>query len=210
MNGPKRRIGLLGGTFNPVHTGHLILAERAREELRLDRMGLLPSGIPPHKSGPGLAPSEHRLAMVNLAVEGNPGLASVDLEIRRAGTTYTVDTLRELHADDPARTIVFLIGADSVPELPSWREYEQVLELAEIVTLRRPGFEDDDIFERIASKIRPDLIAELRERRLDTPEIDISSTEIRRRVAQGKSIRYLVPEPVREYIDREGLYRSAT
>lgn len=210
MNGPKRRIGLLGGTFNPVHTGHLILAERAREELRLDRMGLLPSGIPPHKSGPGLAPSEHRLAMVNLAVEGNPGLACVDLEIRRAGTTYTVDTLRELHAGDPARTIVFLIGADSVPELPSWREYEQVLELAEIVTLRRPGFEDDDIFERIASKIRPDLIAELRERRLDTPEIDISSTEIRRRVAQGKSIRYLVPEPVREYIDREGLYRSAT
>ncbi len=199
-----RKIGMLGGTFNPVHHGHLILAERAREALELEVLYLVPSGTPPHKAAEGLAPAADRLEMVRLATAGNPRLDVFDLEVRREGTTYTVDTLRELRADDPAVELYFLIGADSVPELPTWRNVEELFELAHFVTLRRPGY--DDGLERVAGRLPEAAIEDLARHGLETPHIEISASQVRERCEAGLSIRYLVPDAVREHIEAARLY----
>lgn len=185
------RLGILGGSFNPIHHGHLILAERAAETLGLDRTILMPTWFTPLKDA--VAPAKDRLAMVKLAARGNPRLEVSDLEIRRGGLSYTIDTIRSIRK--PGMRIFWLIGSDSIRTLPKWRE---IRELARQVTF--------GIFARPASRgLRVPTYIVYREIR--APLLEISSTEIRDRVRRGLSIRYLVPDAVGRYIQKKGLYR---
>ena len=186
------RIGLYGGTFDPPHVGHLIVASQAFEALELDRLDFVPSAVPPHKRGRVGAPAEDRLEMVRLAVAGDPRFGVEDVELRREGASYTVDTLRVLRERDPECELVFLVGVDQVREFHTWREPDEVARLARLAVLSRGGEQIGEIG--------------LPLQRVDVTRIDLSSTEIRRRVREGKSIQYLVADAVREKIRRDGLY----
>lgn len=186
-------IGLLGGSFDPVHHGHLILARDAAETLGLDRVVLIPAARNPLKSSEG-APGELRLAMLRAAVAGEPGFAVEDVEIRRPPPSYTVDTVGDLARRFPGARLVLIVGEDNVAGFPRWHRWEELrAAVAEIVVLRRGGAGGEG--------------APLSYRTLTARRLDISATEIRNRVAAGRSIRYLVPEPVREIIAAHGLYR---
>lgn len=196
------RVGILGGTFNPLHIGHLACAQEALLKLELDEVALMPVAAPPHKeieADPGAA---HRLAMCRLAAGADPRFSVCALEVERGGRSYTVDTLRGLHARTPGNELTFIVGADMALSLPTWREPEQVLDLAVLAVAEREGVRRMDILECLAG-LRG--IAE-RVRFFDMPRIDVSSSLIRRRVAAGEPIRYLVPDAVREYIAAEALY----
>ena len=199
-------IGILGGTFSPVHIGHLIVAQDAIERLELSRMLLVPCSIPPHKSPRHLLAARHRLAMLEHAVEGDERFGVSESEIRRDGVSYSVDTVRELRGMYPDSEICFLIGTDSLLELHAWKDVYELLELCRVVSFERPGYERATIREEALmldapwpSKLAADIIAGHR--------ISISSSDIRRRVAEGQSIRYLVPPAVEMYIHEHGLYR---
>ncbi|MEW5926339.1 MAG: nicotinate-nucleotide adenylyltransferase [Gemmatimonadota bacterium] len=189
------RIGVFGGTFDPPHHGHLAVAADVHDALGLDRVLLVPSAVPPHKRHTVQAPAEVRLEMLHAAVRGDPRFEVDDLELRRPGPSYTVDTLRALRERFPGAELFFLVGADNVRELSSWREPEEIVRLARIVAVPR-GCESID--------------AEAPFPFLAVPVIrtEVSATEVRRRVAAGLSIRYLVPDAVREIVAREGLYRE--
>jgi nicotinate-nucleotide adenylyltransferase len=197
------RVGILGGTFNPPHIAHLVCASQAASQLHLDRVLLTPNAVPPHKEArmdPG--PAE-RLELCRLAAAGDERLRVCDLEIARGGPSYTVDTLRVLHERDPEDHLTFILGGDIALGLPSWHEPEAVLELATLAVAERSG------------AIRADVTARLHEAfgdlpRLeffDMPRIDLSSSDIRRRIASERSIRYLVPDPVADRIEQKRLYR---
>jgi len=197
------RVGILGGTFNPPHLGHLICAQEARWQLGLDRVLLVPTGQPPHKrvqEDPGI---ERRLAMCALAVEGVPGLELSRVEADRPGASYTVDTLRELHAQSPEHLLTFLVGGDMAHSFPAWREPAAVLELAALGVAEREGLGRTDIVERLRAVVG----GEERVRFFDMPRIDISSSMLRRRVAEGRPVGHLLPARVAEYVAGEGLYR---
>ena len=196
------RVGILGGTFNPPHIGHLVMADEARSQLALDRVLFMPVNTPPHKEPAEDPGPELRLALCELAVEGHPGLAVSALETERPGTSYTVDTLREINASTPGDELTFIVGGDMAFSLPSWREPEQVLALATLAVAERDGVARQDIASHLSSL---DPEAE-RIRFFDMPRLDISSSLIRRRVAGGRSIRHLVPEPVADAIAARGLY----
>jgi nicotinate-nucleotide adenylyltransferase len=191
------RIGVLGGSFDPVHCGHLILAEAAVTHLRLDRLLLLPAGRPAHKRRRTLAPAADRIAMLRLAARGNPRLQVSTREADRPGVTFTVRTLEALAAEEPADWF-FVMGEDSLREFGTWREPARILELARLAVVRREGTP------------RATVRASLRRRVVfvPMPSVGISSSEIRRRVARGRSVRYWVPDSVLSYMDRHGLYRS--
>jgi len=191
------RLGILGGTFDPIHLGHLILAELARYLLRLDRVLFVPARIPPHKGESPTSP-EHRLHMTRLATRDNPHFAVSDLELRREGPSYTVDTLRALRDESPDAEHYLLMGADSARDLGSWKDHEVLLEGSTVVVLGRAGVESEDL--------PPDVSR--RATLLSTPRLEISSSQIRHLVRDGGPIRYLVTEPVESYIRSEGLYRS--
>lgn len=200
-----KRIGIMGGTFNPVHNGHLIIAEDVREKAGLDRVLFIPSGQPPHKPGSEVADAEHRFEMVKRAVASNPYFEASRIEVDRNGPTYTINTLLELrdaYGDETA--IFFIIGADVVPELVTWREYEKVFRLCEFIAVLRPGFDETEFSETIRR-----LSAEKGARILPVRSrlVDISSTDIRERCRDGRSIKYLVPGPVEEYIVGKSLYK---
>lgn len=182
-------LGILGGSFDPVHHGHLILARAAREELGLDRILFIPANLSPHKTGTRPATGADRLAMIRIAIANESGFEASDIELRRPPPSFTVDTLRELHADTPDAGLVLLIGADNVEKFPTWREADAIAGLARIAVL-----------ERIAgSPPHPWPVV----RRI----VDISSTDIRGRVAAGIGIRYLTPDGVCDYIAAQNLYR---
>ena len=185
------RTGILGGSFDPIHHGHLILARAAREELGLDRVIFIPANLSPHKTDTRPATGEERLEMVNLALRGEDGFAAGHIELRRPAPSYMVDTLRELKANRPEDEFVLLIGADNVAKFDTWREPDEIRKLAEIAVLDRAG--------GAASHEWPVV------RRA----VDISSTDIRARVAAGRSIRYLTPDAVCDYIALRGLYRHS-
>jgi nicotinate-nucleotide adenylyltransferase len=199
-----KRIGILGGTFNPIHLGHLLIAQDALEQLRLDCVKFIPTAMPPHKQYEGNVPAAKRLAMVRLAVRGNPRFEVDDLEIRRGGTSYTVDTLMELRRRNPRARWFFIIGADSLRELHRWREVRSLVRLCSFVTLARPGFDSRPVLD-------PALDAatrrRLRQHALRGHACQIASRDIRARVARGRSIRYLVPDAVFRYIGLHKLYR---
>lgn len=185
------RTGIFGGSFDPIHHGHLILARAALEELGLDRIVFIPANLSPHKADTRPATGEERLEMVQLAIRGEEGFEASDVELRRPAPSYTVDTLRELKAIHPDDKFVLLIGADNVAKFDTWRAPDEIRKLADIAVLDRAG--------GAASHQWPVV------RRL----IDISSTDIRARVAAERSIRYLTPDSVCDYIAARGLYRNA-
>lgn len=190
----ERRIGLFGGSFDPVHNGHLIVARSAREQLGLAELRFVPAREQPFKRGRHEASAADRAEMLRLATAGEEGFRVDPIELDRPGPSYTVDTLRQLTAREPAERFILLIGADAARDLPQWREAEAIPALAEVVVLGREGAEGTD---------RP-----AGSRPIPVPVIEVSATEVRRRVAAGRSIRYLVPEVVAEYIAAHGLYRT--
>ena len=210
------KLGVLGGTFDPIHLAHLRLAEELREALALDRVVLVPAGDPPLK--PGVTPARHRLEMVRRACASNPGLEVDDLEIRRAGPSYTVDTLAALRAQRPGVELWFLLGADALADLAAWHEPARLLELANFAVATRPGYVRPlrELLPRaLAGPFRdatlggrPGLLHANGNQLRAVPftPLEISAREIRRRAAAGESIRYLVHDDVREYIAKHHLY----
>jgi len=196
------RIGILGGTFNPPHIAHLVCASEAAAQLDLGRVLLTPVAKPPHKAATTEPGPRQRLELCRLAVVGDERLGVCDLEVKRGGPSYTVATLRELHERAPEDDLTFILGGDIALGLPSWHEPEAVLDLATLAVAERFGAGRRDVVERLEQAFggRASL------RFFDMPRIDVSSSQIRRRVAAGRSIRYLVPDPVAERIAREGLY----
>lgn len=190
------RLGILGGTFDPIHSGHVLLAQAVRERLSLDRVLFVPAADPPHKED-HVASAAHRLEMVRLAIDGLDGFEVSRAELDRAGPSYTVDTVRQLGARFPDSELFLIIGADNIADLSSWHDPEGILELATVVSGTRadtagPGTGP------FADRIQ----------RLPTPTYDISSTDIRHRLLQGLPVRYLVPEAVERYVAQHGLYRD--
>ncbi len=192
------RLGVFGGTFDPIHWGHLLVAEVARQLLDLHRVFFVPARVPPHK-GTLLTSAEHRVRMVSLACAGNPHFEVSDVEIRREGPSYTVDTLRILRAASPAGAEFFLMmGTDSAKDLGSWKDHETLLDESQVVVLSRPGAREDSIPTDIGRRLTI----------LPTPLVQVSSTDIRRRTGAGDSIRYMVTDDVEKYIRAEMLYGS--
>jgi nicotinate-nucleotide adenylyltransferase len=203
MNAP---VVLFGGTFDPIHIGHLIVARSVGERLGAERIMLIPSAEPPHKADATITPAEHRLAMTRLAVDDEPGFTVSDCEVRRNGPSYTFDTISHFRltlGEDVE--LCWIIGADSLCELVSWYRAAELVDACRIVTAARPGFDNPDL-SMLRQVFSETQVTRLQESILPTPRIDISSTEIRRRVGTGQSIRYLVPEAVRNYIAEHGLY----
>lgn len=213
------RLGILGGTFDPVHLGHLRLAEEIGEDLTLHRVYLTPSGSPPHKTRDPVSPFPFRLAMTRLAAEGSPLLEAMDLEGRRSGLSYSIETLQECQRLFPGADLFFILGSDAFLEIETWKDYRRLLDHAHFVLIPRPGFETvhlGPIFRNLSLKRMHPLPNECflapSGKTLclsNTTLMDISSTAIRRRVSENRSIRFLVPEAVRAYIVEKGLYRAA-
>ena len=198
------RIGVFGGTFDPIHMGHLIVAEDARAALELDKILFIPAGQPWFKSYRQITEAHHRLAMVRLAVEGNPSFDVADIEIRRTGPSYTVDTLSELRVLYPDAEFIVILGVDALREIDRWHQPRKLFELASVVGMARPGASLDP---SVLNAAIPG--ASSRMRLLDSVLIEISGTEVRQRVAACRSIRYRVPDTVERYIHENGLYLAA-
>jgi nicotinate-nucleotide adenylyltransferase len=195
------RIGILGGTFNPPHVGHLVCAQDALDQLELDRVVLMPVHTPPHKEvllDPG---GEVRLHLCELAVDGEDDVSASRLELDRPGPSWTVDTLRAIHATAPGDELTFIVGGDQAHGLPTWREPEAILDLATLAVAERAGVRREDVRSRLSG-----LAGAERVRFFDMPRIDISSSDIRGRVAARRPIRHLVPRAVATYIGERGLY----
>jgi nicotinate-nucleotide adenylyltransferase len=198
------RLGLLGGTFNPPHIGHLVCAQEAHAQLGLDRVLLVPVHTPPHKETDGDPGVEVRVALCEAAVAGDERLGVSRAEADVPGRSYTVDTLNRLHDARPDDQLTFIVGGDMAASLPQWREPQAILELCTIGAAARDGVGRDEVLERLERELPG---ASSRIQFFDMPRIDISSTLIRRRVAAGEPVRYLVPDGVAATIEREGLYR---
>ena len=195
-------IGLLGGTFDPIHYGHLIIAEATRDQLELDRIEFLPANDPPHKPDAAVSPAQDRIAMVNAAIDGIPYFVVNCIEMERVGPSYTVDTLERLSERRPADDFFFIVGGDSLRDLPTWRSPARILELASLAVIDRPGatYDVDSL-----GSVLPGLQG--RTAFIEAPLIDISATTLRARCAEGRSIRFQTPDPVIEYISSNALYR---
>jgi nicotinate-nucleotide adenylyltransferase len=192
------RIGLYGGTFDPIHVGHLRAAENAREELMLDLVAFLPAAVPPHRAQP-LSAAEDRLAMVRLAVAPHAAFDAWDHELRRAGPSYTVETVAALVAARADDSFVLVVGADTWPEIPGWREPERLLGMVEVAVVDRPGFASQPPVAPFAGGRGV--------RQVGGPGLPLSASAIRAHARSGKSVRFLVPDAVADYIAERGLYR---
>ncbi len=211
------RIGIFGGTFNPIHLAHLRSAEEVREALRLDRILFIPSATPPHKRVNGLAAATHRLAMVRRAIRGNPRFRVSTIEIERRGRSYSVDTLRALRARLPGARFFFIMGIDAFREIATWKDYRSLFGLCTIVVTSRPPYDDTPLPAALPVAVRNDFCYRPRLKRLEhgtgnqvvfqrISDLDISASAIRQRLHHGQSIRYLVPSAVERYIVRHRLY----
>ena len=211
------KLGILGGTFNPIHLGHLRVAEEIGEDLWLDRVYLIPSGMPPHKPQAPIADFSHRLEMVRLASAISPLLEIWDIEGIRGGFSYSIETLQSFHTSfGPGLELFFIIGTDAFLEIKTWKEYRNLFRYASFVVINRPGYTTERLmaflnslnvgFKRSSKEacfLHPSGTVLLRR---DTTLMDISASKIREKVRRGKSIRFLVPEAVRNYIEKEGVY----
>jgi nicotinate-nucleotide adenylyltransferase len=201
-----QRIGLYGGSFDPIHLGHLISARAIAEQLDLYRVILLPAAIPPHKQAVRLSAPEHRLAMLRLAIEDDPLFEVSEMELRRPGPSYTFDTVSHFRGQLGADAALFwIIGADSLPDLPGWYRIRDLVSAVSIVTACRPGASLPKLSD-LASAVGDEHAAALLAQCVKTPQIDISATDIRCRAAAGRSVRYLVPDRVAAYLEMKGLY----
>ncbi len=197
------RVGILGGTFDPLHDGHLVAANEAAWELGLERVLFMPAGNPPHKQDEVVTSAEHRVAMVRLAIADNPRFELCTIELERSGPSYTVDTLRELRAREPAIEPYFIIGMDSLADLPSWHDPGGILKLAHLVAMHRAGWDVVDV--KQLDRVVPGAASRVKILRI--PGLDIASTDLRERIAAGRPVRYLMPDPVIAYIEEHRLYR---
>lgn len=185
----------MGGTFDPIHHGHLVAAEEVRSALELSRVLFIPAGRPWQKERDDVTAGDRRLTMTRLATEDNPFFAVSTIDLDREGPTYTIDTLRSAHDEYPDDELFFITGADAISQILTWKDPDEILELARFVAVTRPGHDLGDLRERGERIVI-----------LEIPALAISSTDIRMRVASGRPIRYLVPDQVRRYIDEQGLY----
>jgi nicotinate-nucleotide adenylyltransferase len=197
--GERPRIGIMGGTFDPIHHGHLVAAEEARHALDLGRVIFVPAGDPWQKTDVGVSPAADRYAMVEAAIADNAAFEASKIDIERSGPTYTIDTLRAVTDLYPDADLYFITGADAILDILSWKDPDEVLDLATFVAVTRPGYD--------LGKLDPVKVSE-RVETLEIPALAISSTDVRARVAQGRPIRYLVPGAVAAYISDHGLYRT--
>ena len=194
------RLGVFGGSFNPIHLGHLLAADDVRSQLRLDRVLFIPTWHPPHKRGP-LTPYRHRLAMARLAIQDEPGFELCPIEESRPGPSYTADTLRELHSLYPGAVLFLIVGSDQYRDVDSWHQPDQLTRLARIVVMSRPGVD------------RPELFPGHHPKRVlfrSIIPVGISAAAIRARLAKGLSVRYMLPVRVAEYVRRHRLYQRPT
>ncbi len=187
------KIGILGGTFNPIHIGHLILAEEVREKLELDRVVFVPTYFPPHKETSDVAVAKARFEMIKMAIKGNKYFCASDMEIKRKGKSYTIDTIREFNRIYPHDELYFITGSDLLNYLNEWKDLEEVIKIVKFVVATRPGYP----LEKIPSYIKTVAIR----------AVDISGFEVRACVKENKSFRYLVPEAVCSYITKKRLYK---
>ena len=198
------RVGILGGTFDPVHVGHLIIAEEALSRLALDQVIFIPAGQPWLKAGQALSPAEHRLKMVELAIASNPRLGVSRIEVDRSGPTYTVDTLEQLKRDLGEEVqLYFILGLDALEQFHRWEQPERIIELCDLAIASRSGFQNSRILDEQLGRY-PKLGSKVNF--LPAPIMDISGSSIRLRASEGRSIKYRVPEAVERYINRRGLY----
>lgn len=204
VNEPMR-IGISGGTFDPIHIGHLIVAEQIRETMNLDKVIFIPTGRPPHKVNMGVTQAEQRFNMLKMAISSNERFEASRVEIDRKGYTYTVDTLNYLkNINDKETTLFFITGADVISQLTTWKDYETAFKLCEFIAVMRPGFRKSEMLESI-DHMRSEFGAIIHI--VDAPLIGISSTAIRDRVKDNASIKYLVTDNVEQYIKEIGLYK---
>ncbi|NLI92409.1 MAG: nicotinate-nucleotide adenylyltransferase [Peptococcaceae bacterium] len=199
------KLGIMGGTFDPIHYGHLVAAETARVELGLDHVLFIPTGIPPHKTDRLITEANLRFEMVEMSIRSNQNFKVSRMEIERNGPTYTIDTLRILKDMFPNQELYFITGTDALKELLTWREPEEIIRLSRIVGASRPGYDSHSELGKIFQKFpfMKDRIS-----RLEVPALAISSTDIRARVQNQKSIRYLLPDEVRLFIKKNNLYQT--
>lgn len=191
-----KRIGILGGTFNPIHIGHLAMAEAAREQLRLDRVIFVPAYLPPHKSGKNVISAKDRCRMVELAVAGAPCFEVSDIEIKRKGKSYSIDTIKEVRRRFPAGTkVFFIIGEDNLAGLPKWKSIKELLGLVNFVVINRAG------------NVHPKAYG-MNVRFVPMPRLDISASDIRKKIAAGWSVKYFIPDQVLAYMKRKRLYQQ--
>jgi nicotinate-nucleotide adenylyltransferase len=196
-------VGILGGTFNPPHLAHMVCASEARAQLSLERVLLVPTGIPPHKAMDDEPGPMHRLEMCRLALgEHRDWLAVSAIEINRDGPSFTIDTLREINATHPGDELTFIVGGDMAWSLPAWQEPEAILELASVAVAERAGARREEVRARLAGMSGAHRISYI-----DVPRLDISSSALRRRVREGRPIDYLVADAVADYIDQRRLYQ---
>lgn len=186
-----KKIGILGGTFNPPHIGHLIVANEVLHTLGLDEIRFMPNAVPPHKKLDGYTADEDRLRMTELAIRDNDLFVLETTEIERSGVSYTIDTMREMIKQEPDHSFYFIIGADMIEYLPNWREVDELSRLITFVGVKRPGYSTDTPYQVML---------------IDTPEIQLSSTVLRKKAAAGETLQYLLPESVIRYIKEKGLY----
>lgn len=189
----RKQVGILGGTFNPVHLAHLVMADQAGKNLGLDEVYLMPSYQPPHVDEKKTIDASHRLKMLELAIADNPFLKIETIELTREGKSYTYDTMKALTQNNPETDYYFIIGGDMVEYLPKWYKIDELVTMVNFVGIQRTGYTTETPYPVIW---------------VDVPEIDISSTKIRQKIQQGCSVRYLVPDKVIDYIQKEGLYQD--
>lgn len=215
------KTGILGGTFNPIHLAHLRIAEEVQQACQLDRVLFIPAAEPPHKTVAGEVSFQHRLAMVEVAIRNHPGFQASDLEIRRSGKSFSVDTLEILRREDPHGERYFIIGLDSYRDIASWKDFARIFSLSHLVVTSRPGVELSDPLAPLPVAVRKDFCYDEQAEKilhksgnylifLKETHLDISSSQIRRLLAEGQSIRHLVPEGVADYIDAHHLYRTGS
>lgn len=200
-----KKIGIMGGTFDPPHLGHLILAQRVKESLKLDKIVFIPTGDIYYKDSFETASAEHRLNMTRLSVCDNPDFSVSDIEIKEEGYSYTCDTLKKLKKKLPDAKLYFIVGADSLAYIEKWKNPAQIFESATVVSVGRNGYTSSDLIAKkneLESEFEADVVI------LDIPNIDISSTEIRKRIRENLSVKYLVPREAEEYIKKNKLYQG--
>ncbi len=201
-------VGVFGGTFDPVHVGHLVLAEQCREQARLDQVWFIPSARPPHKLDRPLAPFGQRVEMLNLAIAGHAAFRVNEVEKERPGPSYTADTLDLLHQRYPETDLALILGADCLPDLQYWHDPARIVARATLLIAGRPGWTLWSA-EELQTALRLPTADSIRQERVVMPQIDIASRDLRQRVREGRSIRYLVPRAVECYIVEHKLYREA-
>ncbi|UQZ86939.1 Nicotinate-nucleotide adenylyltransferase [Paenibacillus konkukensis] len=194
------KVGIMGGTFDPIHTGHLIAAQSACEQAKLDEVWFMPTNVPPHKSEAPGASARQRWEMVALAVEGNPRFKPVDLELKKGGVSYSIDTVKLLTQTYPGIHFYYIIGADMVQYLPKWYKIGELVQLVSFIGLQRPGYEVE--ISSLPAAVREALIM------AQMPLMELSSTNIRERLSRGLPVRYRVPDSVNDYIEVNGIYGS--